>query len=334
MAELEQTPIAQEEQKQVTSTTPATKPAKNPKRVAAGKLAAEKTKQAREAQKKAAVEAAAIIAKEKEKKSAAAKRNVTPPAVTEPAPPEAQPQSSGLTTNQWISLLGIGVAIVTTYVKREDIKAFIKEKRSPTIKAPPTLITDDTPVTAESSLRDDFIETSSGVEEYEEDNQQEEARERQRVYNEGYNAEQKHTMASVAIMAGGAILNAAAFIGGNYLARALGGGDDAALKEKERHDKALEAYQAAYAKYSRDRTKLLDWIETNNEIKQQAKQNFTNTDYAFKLYNQAHPDKQMIPPKEPKFSDFYQPSEQQKQGELMFVGAGALALGYAAFRFL
>ncbi|KAL9954763.1 hypothetical protein ACROYT_G042338 [Oculina patagonica] len=135
-------------------------------------------------------------------------------------------------------------------------------------------------------------------------------------------------MASIAIMAGGAILNAAAFIGGNYLARALGGGDDAALKEKERHDKALEAYQAAYAKYSRDRTKLLDWIQTNAEIKEQAKQNFTNTDYAFKLYNQAHPDKQMIPPKEPKFSDFYQPSEQQKQGELMFVGAGALALGH------
>ena len=31
-------------------------------------------------------------------------------------------------------------------------------------------------------------------------------------------------MASIAIMAGGAILNAAAFIGGNYLAKALGGG--------------------------------------------------------------------------------------------------------------
>ncbi|KAL9957586.1 hypothetical protein ACROYT_G034505 [Oculina patagonica] len=130
-------------------------------------------------------------------------------------------------------------------------------------------------------------------------------------------------MASIAIMAGGAILNAAAFIGGNYLARALGGGDDAALKEKERHDKALEAYQAAYAKYSRDRTKLLDWIQTNAEIKEQAKQNFTNTDYAFKLYNQAHPDKQMIPPKEPKFSDFYQPSEQQKQAEAVKVSEDA-----------
>ena len=141
-------------------------------------------------------------------------------------------------------------------------------------------------------------------------------------------------MASIAIVAGGAVLNAAAFIGGNYLAKALGGGDKAALDEKVQHDKALETYQAAYAKYMRDRTKLLDWIATNTQIKAETKQNFTNTDYAFKLYNQAHPDKQMIPPKEPKFSDFYQPSEQQKNGELMFVGAGALALGYAAFRFL
>ncbi len=135
-------------------------------------------------------------------------------------------------------------------------------------------------------------------------------------------------------MSGGAILNAAGFIGGNYLARAFGGGDHAAGKEKERQDKALEAFQAAYAMYSRDRTKLVDWIQTNAEIKEQAKKNFTNTEYAFKLYNQAHPDKQMIPLKEPKFSDIYQPSEQQKQGEIVFVDTGALALWYAAFRFL
>jgi len=138
-------------------------------------------------------------------------------------------------------------------------------------------------------------------------------------------------MASIAIMVGGVVLNATAFIGGNYLARALGRGDKAALEEKKRHDKALETYQAAYAKYTRDRTKLLDWIATNAETKVEAKQNFTNTDYAFKLYNQAHPDERMIPPKEPKFSDF---CEQQKNGELMFVSAGALALGYAALRFL
>ena len=134
-------------------------------------------------------------------------------------------------------------------------------------------------------------------------------------------------------MIGGAVLNAAAFTGGNYLAKYLSG-DGGALAEKTRHDKALEAYEAAQARYSQERTKLLDWIETNRENKQLAKQNFTNTDYAFKLYNQANPDRKMTLPKEPKFSDFYQPSEAQKQGELPFVGGSALALGYAAFRFL
>ena len=136
-------------------------------------------------------------------------------------------------------------------------------------------------------------------------------------------------------MIGGAILNAAAFTGGSYLAKYLSGDSGkTALEEKTLHDRALVAYQAAMAKYTSDRTKLLDWIQTNREIKEQAKQNFTNTDYAFKLYNQAHPDKPMPPPKEPRFAGFYQPSEQQKQGELLFVGGRALALGYAAFRFL
>ena len=48
-------------------------------------------------------------------------------------------------------------------------------------------------------------------------------------------------MASIAIMVGGAVLNAATFIGGNYLAHYLSGEDPkAAQEEKVRHDKALE----------------------------------------------------------------------------------------------
>ena len=142
-------------------------------------------------------------------------------------------------------------------------------------------------------------------------------------------------MASIAMIIGGAVLNAAAFTGGNYLAKYIAGDSgQAALAEKTWHDKAIEAYDAAMDKYNRERTQLLDWVETNREIKAQANQNFTNTDYAFKLYNQAHPDYKLSMPTEPKFSEMYQPSELQKQGELLFVGGGALALGYAAFRFL
>ena len=136
-------------------------------------------------------------------------------------------------------------------------------------------------------------------------------------------------MASIAIMIGGAVLSAMAFTGNNYLVKYNAGDNaQAALAEKTRHDKALEAYQAAMEKYTRQRKQLLDWIETNREIKDQAKQNFTNTDY------QAHPDYKLTQPKEPKFSDMYWPIELQKQGKLLFVGGGALMLGYAAFRFL
>ena len=124
-------------------------------------------------------------------------------------------------------------------------------------------------------------------------------------------------------------------LAGNYLAKYIAGdnGQDV-LAEKTRHDKALEAYQAAMEKYMSEHTQFLEWIETNREIKDQAMQNFTNTDYAFKLYNQAHPAYKLTQPREPKLSVMYQPSELQKQGELLFVGGGTLALGYAAFRFL
>ena len=141
-------------------------------------------------------------------------------------------------------------------------------------------------------------------------------------------------MTSIAIMIGGEVLNAAAFTCDNYLAKYIAGDNgQAALAEKTGHDKALEAYQAAMEKYTREHTKLLDWIKSNREIKDQAKQNFTNTDSAFKLYNQAQPEYKLTQPTEPKFSDMYQPSELQKQSELLFVGGGALALRYAAFVF-
>ena len=135
-------------------------------------------------------------------------------------------------------------------------------------------------------------------------------------------------------MVGGAVLNSATFIGGNYLAKALSGdGGKAAMDEKIRHDNAFEAYQAAYAKYQKDRTELLDWVAAQDRLKNKAMHDFQDTDRALALYNQTHKAKVALP-QEPKFSVFYKPSPQQKNGELLFIGAGTLALGYAAFRFL
>ena len=51
-------------------------------------------------------------------------------------------------------------------------------------------------------------------------------------------------MASIAIMIGGAILNATTFVGGSYLAKYMSGDDLGA--ERKRHDLALEKYESDY----------------------------------------------------------------------------------------
>ena len=99
-------------------------------------------------------------------------------------------------------------------------------------------------------------------------------------------------MASIAIMIGGAIINATAFVGGSYLAKFLSGdSESASLEEKKRHNLAVEKYQKELEKYVENRAKLNDWIQTNDRIKDEAKQNFANTDFALKLYNKVHQQK-------------------------------------------
>ena len=91
---------------------------------------------------------------------------------------------------------------------------------------------------------------------------------------------------AVAMMVGGAILNATTFVGGSYLARYLSGSSHDA--ERKRHDKALEKYQRDYEAYHEKRNKLLDWYAEKMKMKRQAAEDFVNTDEALKLYAQTH----------------------------------------------
>ena len=114
---------------QVTSKTPATKQ-KNPKRVEAGKKTAERTRIAREAQKKALIEAQSIIAQAKQADP------VAPPSVADspaepPDPPAKPPSAKVITTTQWLSVIGIIVSLVGIYYKREEIKNVFPKKAPP-----------------------------------------------------------------------------------------------------------------------------------------------------------------------------------------------------------
>ena len=122
---------------QVTSLALKTKPQKNPKHMAAGKLTAQKTKQAREAQKKAAAEAAIIITNNK---ATATQPAPAPRSTPEPAS-ETQGTRNILTTTQWLSVISIFVSVIGIYYKREEIKERFFSKTPPAEekqKPPPT----------------------------------------------------------------------------------------------------------------------------------------------------------------------------------------------------
>ena len=95
----------------------------------------------------------------------------------------------------------------------------------------------------------------------------------------------------------------------------------AALEEKNKTRQSSRSLPSRLCQIPERSNELLDWIETKHANKELAKQNFTNTDHTFKFYNQMHQDEPLTVLSEPTFSDFYQPSSLQKQGELIFVGS-------------
>ena len=129
---------------QVTSKTPDTKQ-KNPKRVAAGKAVAERTRIAREEQRKALIKAQSIIAQVKPPADPVADTtSADPVADTTSADPVAVTPSATknvLTTTQWLSIISIVVSMAGLYYKREEIKNLLTKKDDPPplTQAPPPL---------------------------------------------------------------------------------------------------------------------------------------------------------------------------------------------------
>ena len=118
---------------QVTSQTPATKQKKNPKRVAAGKLVAERTRRAREAQKKAYFEAQ--MKKAYSQSDTPSADTPSPPPVTDTPSVVDKPTKNFLTTTQWLSFISIVLSFAGIYYKREEIKDLLT--KNPPLSPPP-----------------------------------------------------------------------------------------------------------------------------------------------------------------------------------------------------
>ena len=105
------------------------------------------------------------------------------------------------------------------------------------------------------------------------------------------------------MLVGGAMVNALAFSGSNYLFSMLRSSD--LNEECKRHDQAIEQLQAAQAKWSRKRTERLDWISEDLRRQGHAVQTFRDVDNAMSEYSRVTGTKHDPLGPEPKLSDFY-----------------------------
>ena len=136
-------------------------------------------------------------------------------------------------------------------------------------------------------------------------------------------------MASIAMLLGGAAVNALAFSGSNYMFSLLrSSGVD---KERKRHDKAVEQLQAAHEEWSKQRTERLDWINEELRCQGHAVQTFHDVDAAIRQYARVTGQNLSSLGPEPQLTDYYTPSDGQKSRELIFVALGLGATGLVAY---
>ena len=105
-------------------------------------------------------------------------------------------------------------------------------------------------------------------------------------------------------------------------------------KKHKRYNLALEKLQRVREKWDEDRMKRLDFINKRLREKNEARAYINNVDEAMLEYYRVFA-KQIKPlPPEPQLSDFYHPSEDQKNGELLFVVVGTGIATYALYKYL
>ena len=132
-------------------------------------------------------------------------------------------------------------------------------------------------------------------------------------------------MAGIGFLIGGALVNALAFTGSNYLFSSLS--KESIDKERKRHDKAIEDMQQAQLLWAKKRQQRLDYINDEIAKEHKAEKRFSDLSSAMQKYfivtgRLLEP----LPPK-PVLSDFYVPSEDHHNRELAFIFISMVGIG-------
>ena len=136
-------------------------------------------------------------------------------------------------------------------------------------------------------------------------------------------------MAGIVAMLFGAGINALAFSGSNYMFSKL---SNHGAGERKRHNQAVEKLQKDRNSRVKERQQRLDFINQQLQRERHAEHTFSEVDDAMDAYYIATEKK--LPPlrSKPVLSDFYHPSDQQKNNEILFIISSLGLMGYLMYK--
>jgi hypothetical protein len=115
-------------------------------------------------------------------------------------------------------------------------------------------------------------------------------------------------MAGIAMMFGGALVNAFAFTGSGYLFKALD--KNGYEKEMKRHNLAQEKLQKETSKWEEQRKQVIDFVNLQLKREHNSAIDFRNVDASLTIYSELHPEYKIKINKKPELRDFYNPSQE------------------------
>ena len=133
------------------------------------------------------------------------------------------------------------------------------------------------------------------------------------------------------MLIGGALADALAFTGSSYLFNRLS--KDSIDKERKRHDLAIEQLQKAQIKWAQLRQQQIDFINKQLRLEQKAETKFTELNDAMRKYHEAFGHELPPLPQEPVLSDYYTPSKEQHDRELVFIVLSRVEIGVVLYYF-
>ena len=138
-------------------------------------------------------------------------------------------------------------------------------------------------------------------------------------------------MATIALMVGGAITNALAFSGSNFLFSQMSG-----AAERKRHNLAMENLQHERDTWNEERLERIDYI--NEELKKRghAVKTFKDVDQAMQQYYFLTGTELPSLSSEPQLEDFLDDDQRLaiQRGELMLITIGILTTAYLTYKFI